>query len=57
MEYSAIKTVFALLGKDYFRPVKIYFYNNPKEDTRSFGKLAGIYVRDRYLERHAEITQ
>ncbi len=57
VEYSAIKTVFALLDRDYFKPVKIYFYNNPSEDIKSFAKLAGVYVRDRYLEKHTEITQ
>ena len=57
VEQSAIKTVFALLDKDYFKPVKVYFYNNPNENIRSFAKLAGVYVRDRYLEKHTEITQ
>ena len=57
VEYSAIKTVFALLDEDYFRPVKVYFYNNPKENMRSFAKLTSIYVRDRYLEKHRKITQ
>lgn len=57
VENSAIKAVFALLDRDCFRPVKVYFYNNPTEDIRAFARLAGIYVRDRYLERHKEITQ
>jgi hypothetical protein len=57
VEYSAIKVVFALLDEDYFRPVKVYFYNNPKENMRAFAKLAGVYARGRYLEKHREITQ
>ena len=57
VEYCAIKCVFALMDEDCFRPVKVYFYNHPKEDIRAFAKMAGVYVRDKYLERHTEITQ
>ena len=57
VEVNAVKSVLALLDEEYFRPVKIYFYNHPKEDIRGFAKIAGVYLRDKYLEKHPEITQ
>ena len=57
VEFNAVKTIFSLIEKDYFKPVKIFFYNNPRKDFRAFAKMAGVYVRDDYLEEHPEITQ
>ena len=57
VEVSAFKSVLALLDESYFKPVKIHFYNNPKEDIRGFAKVSGVYVRDQYLNKHSEISQ
>jgi hypothetical protein len=58
VEVSAVKSVLVLSNKEYFRNIKIYLYQHPNEgDIRGFAKIAGIYIRDKYLERHSEITE
>ncbi len=57
VEVAAIKSVYMLSDKDFMSFLKEYFYNNP---TRNLGNTAptfGVYIRDRYLEDHPELTQ
>ncbi len=37
-------------------PIKTYLFNNPNA-RESYQTLAGLYIRDEYLEDHPEITQ
>lgn len=50
IEAAATRSVSILFAAQYFQPVKDYFYNNPKTDRNEFIQVAGIYVRDRYME-------
>lgn len=57
IENASIRCVLQLFNKEYFRPIKDHFYNNPKEDKGSFIRVAGIYVRDRYMERSSQASK
>ncbi len=57
VENVSVRCVVNLWSQSYFEPVKVYLYNNPKEDVKRFALLAGIYIRDRYLEIHPEIKE
>jgi HJR/Mrr/RecB family endonuclease len=57
VEKAAIKTVAALSGKNYMNFLKVYFYNNPTRTISNLAPTLGIYVRDKYLEDHPEITE
>lgn len=50
IENAAIRSVIQLFHKPFFAPVKDYFYNHPKEDEKSFMRVAGVFVRDKYME-------
>jgi hypothetical protein len=57
VEASAIKSIYTLSDKEYMIFLKEYFYNNP---TRNLGNTAptfGVFIRDKYLEKHLEIIQ
>ncbi len=51
IENAAIRSIYVLFDKPYFDLVKDYLYNNPKEDRKELMNVAGIYVRDRYMEK------
>lgn len=57
VEVAAIKSISALADKDYMDFLKIYFYNNPARNIANTAPTLGVYVRDKYLEMHPEITQ
>ncbi|QQS20881.1 MAG: hypothetical protein IPL87_05055 [Candidatus Moraniibacteriota bacterium] len=57
VETSAYKTIFALLEQPFFNPVKKFYYEHPNESIQSFAKVGSIFLRDRYLESHPEITE
>lgn len=57
VESSSYKSIVALLHKEFFNPIKKYYYEHPKESVQNFAKVAGVYVRDRYLEEHKNITE
>jgi len=40
-----------------FREVKQYLYNNPAYNIPEYFKATGLYLRDKYLSEHPEITQ
>lgn len=45
-----------VLSEDFMNPVKMYLYNNPKMQ-QFFPTLAGVYIRDLYLQDHPEISK
>lgn len=57
VEQLAIQAVLLHADEAMMQPIKVYLYNNPKDSLQSFAKVAGIYVRDKYLEQHPEITE
>lgn len=57
VEVAAIKSISALYEKDYMSFLKVYFYNNPKRNLEDTAPTLGVYVRDKYLSEHPEITQ
>lgn len=57
VEISARKSFIILSEKDYFKPIKIYLYNNPEKRLDSISITAGVHIRDEYLKLHTEITQ
>ncbi len=57
VELAAIKSVNSLYEKDYMDFLKVFFYNNPKRNIANTAPTLGIYIRDKYLKEHPEITQ
>lgn len=57
VERAAIKAVYALSDKDYMSFLKVFFYNNPDRSMKNVAPTLGVYVRDKYLEEHPEITE
>lgn len=45
-----------LLNKDFMNPIKTYLYDHPTV-RGTYPVLAGVYIRDKYLAEHPEITQ
>lgn len=50
IEKSAIKSVFYLFDKPYFNSMKDYLYQHPDNPKDGIIMLAGIHVRDKYME-------
>lgn len=57
VELSATKAVSALADKDYMNFLKVFFYNNPTRNLQNTAPTLAVFVRDKYLEEHKEITQ
>lgn len=57
VELSAIKSIHVLYDKPYMEFLKVFFYNNPDRNLENTAPTLGVYVRDKYLEKHPEITQ
>jgi hypothetical protein len=57
VENAAIKSIALLQSKDYMDFLKVYFYNNPDRNINNVAPTLGVYVRDKYLEKHPEITE
>ena len=55
VEIAAIKSVSFLFDRDFFNPLKEYFYNNPEIDERKIRSTIGIYIRDQYLSERDDI--
>lgn len=54
---SAMKSIFFLFNNKYFYPIKNYLYENPKkEKLKTLILYIGVYVRDKYLEQHPELS-
>ena len=57
VETAAIKSIAILYDKEYMNFLKVFFYNNPKRSMENTAPTLGVYVRDKYLSEHPEITQ
>lgn len=57
VENSAIKSIYALSGNSYMDFLKVYFYNHPNRTMENTAPTLGVFLRDKYLEAHPEITQ
>lgn len=57
VELSAIKSISALYDKEYMNFLKVFFYNHPDRNLQDTAPTLGVYVRDKYLSEHPEITQ
>lgn len=57
VESAAIKSISMLYDKEYMDFLKVFFYNNPKRTIENTAPTLGIYMRDKYLSEHPEITQ
>ena len=57
VELAAIKSISALADKDYMQFLKVYFYNHPSRNMQNVAPTLGVYIRDKYLEKHPEITE
>lgn len=57
VEINARKSFIILSDKEYFKSIKTYLFNNPQKRLDSISITAGVYIRDKYLELHPEITQ
>ncbi len=57
VEVAAAKAIYALCEKPYMQFLKVFFYNNPDRNMDNTALTLGVYMRDRYLSAHPEITQ
>jgi hypothetical protein len=57
VELQAMQSVLLNTDEDFMQPVKVYLYNHPKDNLPAFAKIAGVYVRDKFLEQHPEISE
>lgn len=57
VEVAAIKSIFTFAGSPFMDFLKVYLYNNPTRSMDNVAPTLGIYVRDKFLAEHPEITQ
>ena len=57
VEKAAISSISAFYDKDYMNSLKVFFYNNPDRNLKNVAPTLGIYLRDKYHEKHPEITE
>jgi len=57
VEIAAIKSIFMLYDREYMNFLKVLFYNEPKRSMENTAPTLGVYLRDKYLSEHPEITQ
>jgi hypothetical protein len=57
VEVAATKSIYILADKPYMGFLKVFFYNNPDRNMENTAPTFGVYIRDKYLEAHTEITQ
>jgi hypothetical protein len=57
VEMTAIKSIYFLADRSYMQFLKVFLYKHPERNMHNIAPTLGIYVRDRYLEDHPEITQ
>ena len=57
VEKAAIRSISTLYNQDYMGFLKVFFYNNPDRNLKNVAPTLGIYIRDKYLEKHPEITE
>ena len=57
VELLAIKSISLLYDKEYMNFLKILFYNDPKRNIENTASTLGVYIRDKYLAEHQNITE
>lgn len=57
VELAAVKSIQVNAQKEYMSFLKVFFYNNPTRALENTAPTLGVYIRDKYLEEHPEITQ
>lgn len=57
VEIAAIKSISILYDKEYMNFLKVLFYNSPSRKMENTAPTFGVYIRDKYLSEHPEITQ
>jgi hypothetical protein len=59
VEISAVNAMFDALTDPTptMHAAKVYLYNHPYDRIQDVAYLAGLYLRDRYLEAHPEIAE
>lgn len=57
VEVAATKSIYVLSDKPYMQFLKVFFYNHPNRNMENTSPTLGVYVRDKYLAEHPEITQ
>lgn len=57
VELAATKSIAALAEEDYMESLKVFFYNNPTRNMQNTAPTLGVYIRDKYLQSHPEITK
>lgn len=57
VEVAAIKSIYVLADKQYMQSLKVFFYNHPDRSMENTAPTLGVYIRDRYLTTHPEISQ
>lgn len=57
VQTASIKSIVAHYEQPYMQFLKVYFYNNPNRNLDNTAPTLGVYIRDKYLEAHPEITQ
>jgi hypothetical protein len=57
VELASIKSMSIFSDKEYMNFLKILFYNEPNRNMENTAPTLGLYVRDKYLVEHPEITE
>jgi hypothetical protein len=57
VEAAAIRSISVLSDEDYMSFLKVLFYNDPKRNMQNTAPTLGVYIRDKYLTEHPEITE
>jgi len=57
VEVASTKSIYVLADKSYLQFLKVFFYNHPDRNMENTAPTLGVYVRDKYLSEHPEITQ
>ncbi|MFH1089772.1 MAG: hypothetical protein V1716_05115 [Candidatus Uhrbacteria bacterium] len=57
VEFAAIRCISSLYDQDIMNFLKVFFYNNPSRNLENTAPTLGVYVRDKYLAEHPEITE
>lgn len=57
VELAATKSIYVLADKPYMQFLKVFFYNHPERSMENTAPTLGVYVRNKYLAEHPEITE
>jgi len=57
VELAAIRCISSLYDRDIMNFLKVFFYNNPSRNLENTAPTLGVYIRDKYLAEHPEITE